>query len=333
MRLVIRLLTYLVVAAATQTGLAAPLKVIQEIKVGGPDGWDYATFEPLTHTLYVAHGSAVSSVDVVTKTAIAHLADAQGAHAAVPYAAGRMLLITHGKANTITLNDATTGAVRTTVAVDTKPDAALLEPVTGRAFVMANGAGIVDVIDVETHQVTARIPVGGAPEAAAIDGHGLLYTHLEDHDAIVVIDARTQKVKATYQLDDCQEPSGIAYVTKGNLLLSACKNGIARLSRADNGAEIAKLPIGERPDAALYDATRGRAFVPCGDGTLTVIDFNAGPPHISEVVATKAGARTGAIDPATGLVYLPTGDLLAPAKAGDRPTVVPDTLKVLVIGH
>lgn len=333
MRLESRLLACLVLSFAADAAWAAPLQVLEEIKVGGPDGWDYATFEPATHTLYVAHGSGIASVDVVARTAIAHLADAQGAHIALPYASGAMLMVTNGKANTVTLHDSRTGTLETTIAVDTKPDAAILEPVTGRAFVMANGAGIVDVVDLGTHQITARIAVGGAPEAGASDGHGLVYTHLEDRDSIAVIDARAQKLKATYQLDDCEEPSGIAYITQAELVLSACRNGFARLSRADNGAEVARLPIGKHPDGALYDNIHKRAFVPCGDGTLTVIDFNAGAPRVSEVVATRAGARTGAIDPASGRVYLPTAEVVPAAKAGERPAVVPDTLKVLVVGN
>ena len=35
--------------------------LMEEIKVGGPDGWDYTTFEPTTRTVYIAHGSAIAS--------------------------------------------------------------------------------------------------------------------------------------------------------------------------------------------------------------------------------------------------------------------------------
>ena len=161
--------------------------------------WPAATFDPVTHTLYIAHGSGIASMNAATKAVTPHLADAQGAHIAVPFAGGGKLLVTHGKANQVTLNDAKTGAVDATIPTDAKPDAALIEPTTGRGFVMANGGGTVDVIDLDRKAVIARIAVGGAPEAATADGQGLVFTHLEDDSAIVVIDAKAMKVKATYR--------------------------------------------------------------------------------------------------------------------------------------
>ena len=71
-------------------------------------------------------------------------------------------------------------------------------------------------------------------------------------------------------------------------------------------------------------------YVPCGDGTLTVISFKNAPARVAVVAVTQAGARTGAVDPATGLVYLPTAVLGPPESAGGRSSIVPDTLKVLV---
>jgi len=324
-------LTLLAVSVAAPA--AAPGRhVLEVIKVGGADGWDYATYDETKRTVYIAHGSAIATVNVVTKAANPHLADAQGAHIALPYAAGSMLLITHGRANQVTLNDASSGAVKASIAVDERPDAATIDPHTGHAFVMAAGSGMVDVLDLKTNAVLGHIPAGGPPEGAAANGKGLVYTHLEDKHSIVVIDAVPMAVKATYVMDGCEEPSGIAYVTGKNLILSACANQIARLTDAGSGKEVASLPIGKHPDFALYDEKRHLGYVPCGDGTLTVIDFSGTQPQVAEVVTTKAGARTGTLDPSTGLVYLPTAELGPPEKSGGRPSIVPDTFQVLVVG-
>lgn len=330
--LLLTLSTTLACIAHSSVADTAARTVLDVIKVGGPDGWDYTTFDPTTHTLYIAHGSAIASVNAMTKAVTPHLADAQGAHIAVPYAGGSKLLVTHGKANQVTLNDAKTGAVDATIPTDAKPDAALVEPTTGRGFVMANGGGTVDVIDLNGKAVIARIAVGGAPEAATFDGQGLVFTHLEDHNALVVIDAKAMKVRATYPMSGCEEPSGIAAIPNKGLILSACANQIARLTNASTGAEVASLPLGRHPDSAFWDADRHVGYVPCGDGTLTVISFKNDAAPVTEVVVTQAGARTGAVDPATGMVYLPTAELGPPAKVGGHPSVVPDTLKVLVIG-
>ncbi|HEX4387805.1 MAG TPA: hypothetical protein VH109_04200 [Steroidobacteraceae bacterium] len=323
----------LLAASFTCTAAAPARHVIDVIKVGGPDGWDYATYDPSTRTVYVAHGSSIAALNVLTKTANAHLADAEGAHIAFPYDGGSMLLVTHGRASKVTLNDAKSGAVKASIDVDARPDAAVVDPHTGRGFVMTGGAGIVDVLDLKTNAVLAHIPAGGPPEAAAADGHGLVFTHLEDKHSIVVIDGVGMRLKATYVLDGCKEPSGIAYITGKDLILSACGNEIARLTDARSGKEVASLPIGKRPDSAFYDDKHRLGYVPCGDGTLTVIDFSGTQAKVAEVVTTKAGARTGAVDPATGLVYLPTAELGPPEKPGGRPSIVADTFQVLVVGN
>lgn len=327
----LRALGFGLTLASTACAQGSGLKVVDQIKVGGDGGWDYVALDQASQTLFIAHGSQISSVDLKAKTAKVHLADAAGAHIALPVNGGADILITQGKANTVTLNDAITGAVKATIPTDSKPDAAAFEPVTGRVFVMANDGNAVDAIDLKTGTITGKIAVGGAAEAAAVDGQGLVFTHLEDKNAFVVIDAKTLKVKATFAMKDCEEPSGIAFVPDGRLILSACKNGIARVSNADTGAEVATLPIGARPDAALYDARARLGYVPSGDAKLTVISFD-GKPHVIDVVATKPGARTAALDTETGRIYLPTADFGPVDAKTNRPTILPDTFGIVVVG-
>jgi DNA-binding beta-propeller fold protein YncE len=328
------LITCIAFAMVAQASLAGTsgLKVVDEIKIGGDGGWDYVTADAGSHQLYVAHKTSIAAVDLNTKAVNAHFADANGAHIALAVNAGADVLITNGKSDQITINDAKTGAVKATIATDGKPDAAIVEPMTGHAFVMANGGNAVDVIDLTTNKMIGKIPVGGAAEAAAIDGVGLVYTHLEDKNAFVVIDAKTMTVTATHIMSDCSEPSGIAFIPAGRFILSACKNGVARISSADTGAEVATVAIGARPDAALYDPARKLAYIPTADGKMSVIGFD-GTPHIVDVIATKVGARTAVLDPATGKIYLPWAEFGPIDPTSGRPVILPGTFKILVVGQ
>lgn len=317
-------------ATASQAGDSG-LKVINSLTVGGDGGWDYVTVDAVNRRLFVAHKTSIASVDLAGGTVNSHFAGADGAHIALPVNEGADVLITHGKADKVTINDAVTGAVKATIATDGKPDAAVFDAFTGKVFVMANGGNAVDVVDLGSNSVVAKIPAGGAAESGASDGAGLVFTHLEDKNAIVVIDAATMKVKATYAMDDCQEPSGLAFIPDGRLILSACKNGIARISNADTGAEVATVAIGDRPDAALYDAKAHLGYVPTADGKLTVIGFD-GAPHVVDVVATKAGARTAALDTTTGDIYLPTADFGPVDPATGKPSIVSGSFEIVVVG-
>jgi hypothetical protein len=48
-------------------------------------------------------------------------------------------------------------------------------------------------------------------------------------------------------------------------------------------------------------------------------------------VTTEAGARTGAIDPSTGIIYLPTAKFGAPAQPGGRPGPIAGSFHILVL--
>jgi hypothetical protein len=76
-----------------------------------------------------------------------------------------------------------------------------------------------------------------------------------------------------------------------------------------------------------------------GEGTLTVVKQDS-PDHYSvlDSVKTQAGARTMALDSATGRVYLVSAEFGPPPAATaqqprPRPTIVPDSFTVLVVGR
>jgi hypothetical protein len=108
---------------------------------------------------------------------------------------------------------------------------------------------------------------------------------------------------------------------------------VAKAVSAATGKEVATLKIGARPDAVIYDAGRNLAFIPCGgDGTLTVISTKGATAVVTGSAPTQRGARTGALDPKTGRLYLPTAKFGAPAAPGQRPSMVPGSFEVLEIG-
>jgi hypothetical protein len=74
-----------------------------------------------------------------------------------------------------------------------------------------------------------------------------------------------------------------------------------------------------------------------GEGNLTLVREES-PDHyrVVNTVETQRGARTMALDPVSGKVYLVTADYTsAPAPTSEqphpRPTPVPDTFTVLVV--
>ncbi|WP_297510390.1 hypothetical protein [uncultured Caulobacter sp.] len=325
---------FLAAASLAMAGAdAAPsLKITQ--RIAGPDGsWDYAAFDQVHRRLYVAHGAAITAIDVDSGKVTPSLLPAQRAHIALPLPGGDEILVTNGGSNTAVLANAMTGAVRATIATGSKPDAALIEPTTGLALVMNGDSGDITLIDTKAARAVGSIPVGGALEFGAADGQGRVFVNIEDKSEIAVIDMASRKVTARWTLAGCEEPSGLAYAASAKLLISACANGMAKAVSAADGAVVATLKIGPKPDAAFFDAARNLAYIPSGgDGTLAVIAVR-GPRDVAVVdtVKTQAGSRTGTLDPKTGRIYLPSARFDPPAKPGGRPTVQPGSFAVLVL--
>jgi hypothetical protein len=108
---------------------------------------------------------------------------------------------------------------------------------------------------------------------------------------------------------------------------------------AATGKQIARVPIGEHPDAAAYDAKRATAFSSNGEGTLTIVRQESADHYtVGGNLPTQRGARTMALDASSGKIYLATAEFgPAPAATAEqphpRPVPVADSFVVLVVGE
>lgn len=318
--------------AATLAALplpAAAMSVTSRIALAD-GGWDYASIDSSSNRLFVARTDGVATVDLATKAVTPQLVRAQRTHAALVVPGTMIGVVTSTTSGGAMLFDATTGKVTADIKTGPKPDAATYDIATKSLLIMDNKDGTVTVVDPAAGKVTGTIAVGGALEFAVTDNHGRLYVNVEDKNALATVDIRTRTVVRTTPLIGCDEPSGLA-LTNGGVLIAACANGVAKTIDAKSGKLLADIAIGPRPDAVLYDSTRERAYVPSGgDGTLTVIDTKGHAALKIDSVATQKGARTGAVDPKTGTVYLPVAHYEAEV-GGARPKMIPGSVEVLVV--
>jgi DNA-binding beta-propeller fold protein YncE len=302
-------------------------------RIAGPDGgWDYSSFDPSSRTLYVARSTEVLAINVDTRAVGKSLALGEHLHAAVPVPGTVLLVTTDAGDNTARIVNVSTGAVVATITTPDDPDAAIYDPQSGRVLVMCGDSGMVAVIDPITAKLVGAITVDGKLEGPALDGKGRLYVNDEEGARILVVDLASRRVVARLPLKDCDAPTGLAYVP-GDRLLSDCANGVLKIVSASTGAEIASLPIGERPDAVLYDEPRKIALVPAGIGAnLTVIGLAGDQDNkVVDTVPTELGARSGAVDPKTGRVFLPTAEFNLQTQGGQRPGPKPGSFHVLVL--
>ena len=300
--------------------------------VAGPDGgWDYVRVDQKNNRVLVAHGTSVMAIDLATK-GVSSFGPGQRLHDAMPVNGGSEVLVTNGGTNTAVFVDVKTGATVATVDTGKGPDAAAFDAKTGLILVMDHAGGQVTLIDPKTHKAVGAIEVGGDLEAAAVDGSGKAFINVENKNEIVVVDIAARKVLTRYALTGCDGPTGLAYDAADKLLIAAC-DGATDVVDARTGKVLQTLPTGKGADGIAYDPRQKLAFVPAGRaGTMAVIALAGGKGTLVDTVPTQLGARTIALDERTGRVYLPTAQYVPATTPGGRPTTVPGTFQVLVVG-
>jgi DNA-binding beta-propeller fold protein YncE len=321
-----------VLALASISAAPAPHYAVAS-PIAGPDGsFDYASVDPATGQLYVARGENATVVDLAHPESVRSIGTIAHGHAVVPIPDLGLLLVTSGHDDSVRLLDPTDGREVAKIAVGTDPDGAFYDAAAHRAVVMNAKAGTVSVIDVASAKVLRTLTLKAGLEFGALGRDGVLFVNNENTNEIETANLDTGVAGASIALTGCVSPSGLAYDARNNVLISACANGKAAVVDAGTRREVALLDIGKGPDAVILDAARRLAFIPCGkSGTLTVLSLASGHVAVTGTVTTETGAKTGALDPRDGALYLPTARFGPPATPGARGVAIPGTFHIVTV--
>jgi YVTN family beta-propeller protein len=312
-------------------------KLIASVPLGAGERWDYVTFDPATNRAFVSHGDHVTVVDMASHAVAGDIPGFPGGTHGIGIATASGHGYTDdGKAGTVGVFDLKTLKVTATLAAKPDADGIVSDPASGHIFVIEGDSGTISVIDPKSNTVTATITVGAPLEAGAADGTGKLYVDGVDAHDVIEIDSQKNSVIAHWPMPDCLRPHGIAVDSTARRVFATCANQKMTILDADNGHVVSTQPIGNMNDGAAFDPVRKLAYASNGEGTLSVIhEIDADHFAALDPFPTAKSARTMAIDPATGRLFLPAADVAKidpPSTPGGRPhvTFVPNSLKLLV---
>ncbi len=306
-------------------------KVQKIFSIPGNGWWDYLAISPVSGRLYVAHGTEVNIVDKTDGTIKGVITNTPGVHGiafAVPNGKG---YTSNGKSNNVTVFDLKTDRVTGSIATGENPDAIMYEPFSKMIIVCNGRSKDLTIIDPSTDKVLKVISLGGKPETAVSDEQGRLYVNIEDKNEIVVLNTQSFEVMYRWPTGSGDEPSGLAIDIKTKRLFAGCGNKKLIVVDTDNGKVIKEVAIGEGCDGVVFDPALKQVYSSNGSGTLTIIKEKSANEYVVVAnMATKQGARTIALDPATHLLYLPTA-AFGKAQQGKRAEVIPGSFEVLVV--
>ena len=316
-------------------------RVTQTVALGAPDRWDYVVFDPIAKRVYVAHGDEVTVVDGQKGDILGHVTGLPGGtHGiAIVTALGRGYT-DDGKAGEAASFDLAKLSVAARIKAAEDADAVAFEPGSGHVFVINGDTGTITVIDPKANAAVTTINAGGKLEYAVPGEKGILFVNGAGNKEVLKVDTRTNSVAARWPVPNCTSPHGLAIDPTTHRLFVSCINDVLTVVDSDNGKVVAELPIGSGTDAAAFDPKRKLIFSSNGrDGTLSVIQEKDAQTFVSlGSIKTEVTARTMAIDPATGRLYLAaaTVDTNAPSPASPgtpprRPPLIPGSLRLLFL--
>jgi YVTN family beta-propeller protein len=322
---------------APLSAAAAPTFTIgKTVALGAPDRWDYVVLDPAGARAYVAHGDRVTVVDTMSGAVAGNIAVGGATHGALLLPALGKGYVDDGKAGTVLVFDPASLKILRTIKAEPDADGITYDPRTGHVLVITGDSGKVVVIDPKTDAVLAEIDGGGPLEFGVADGNGNFYVDGEDRNEIVRMDLVANKATAHWPLKACKTPHGMAMDIAHRRLFASCGNGIMEVVNADTGAVVASLPIGQGSDFDGFDARRQLAMSSNRDGTLSLVAERSPDKYdVLPPVHTRTGARTMALDTATGRVYVVasdvTEDMSVPVTARGHYKTVPGSAQLLYL--
>ena len=213
------LLVFLGACGGMQGGFAqSPYKVEASWKISGEGSWDYLTVDSATQRLYIAHQTKVDVIDLTTGKELGSVTGLMRCHGVVISPNGKSGFITDGGANAVIVFDLATFEQSDKIPTGTNPDGMVYEPVSGTLWVFNGGSKNATVIHLESRKVVATVAMPGKPEFPVADGSGTVFVNVEDKNSVLRIDAKTQKITATWPLQGCESPSGLAIDVAGKVI-------------------------------------------------------------------------------------------------------------------
>ena len=300
-----------------------PYKIVNSTQTMGSGNIDYVYADSEGRRIYVPRGGAVLVFDLDTLKSVGEIPNARARGAAVDPKSH------HGfcSSSPVVMWDSETLKTIKTIEVKGRPDGILFEPLTERVYVFSHAAPNATVIDAKDGSVVGTVDLEGAPEQAASDGQGHLYVTIEDKDNVAVVDVKTMKVTAHYDLQGKGGgPGGLGLDVKNHVLFAFCHDPqTCVVLSADDGKIITSLPIGRGTDGGGFNPETMEAFSSQGDGTLTIIKETSPTTfEVEQTVKTKSRAKTCTLDTKKNQIILITTEP-APAAAGAPATPPPAT--------
>jgi DNA-binding beta-propeller fold protein YncE len=287
-------------------GRAQTFKV-EKFDIQGDGSTDYIAVEAATGRVFISRTTHVMVVEGATGKVLGDILNTPGVHGAGLATKAGHGFTTNGD-ETLTMFDLKTLKVIRQIKVGAGLDGIMYDEPDNKIILTNHRRplGTLTAIDPNSGDVVGSVELeDNAPEGAAADGKGHIFVNNRSKNTIQVIDVKTWKATASWPLDPCIGPTGIAYDQASDRIFVGCNNTSVVVDPS-SGKVVAIIKNGTHVDGVGWDSSKKLIYIPNGaEGNVSIVHQDSPDQYTTlATVETFTGAKTIAVDPATHNAYL-----------------------------
>jgi hypothetical protein len=284
-------------------------RVVADVRLPGkPLRFDYQSLDASTGWLWIAHMGAgeILAFDVKRRRVVARVRDMPGVTGIRAVPALHRVFASLSGAHDVAILDSRDGRLIGRVAGGAFPDGLAYVPSARKLFVSDEHGRQELVIDVATSTARRPIPLGGEVGNTQYDSvAGSIWAAVQTRNELAVIDPETDSVVDRVAVPGVDHPHGF-YLDAPHRLAYVTGEASATLGVLDLESRrvIGTYQVGDDPDVLALDPERQRLYVACESGVVMAFEIRGS--GLEALPAYRAPhAHSVAVDPSTGLVYIP----------------------------
>ncbi len=306
---VVMLFAFLLMVALEVRAAGMPLVESAAIPLpGNATRLDYASIDPVTHRLFIAHlgDSAVIVVDTAHDKVIADIAGIGHVHGVLAVPALGRIYASATATDEIAVIDENSLKVVARIPGGFYPDGMAYAPKQNKLYVSDEHGETETVIDLRRNQRIATIRLDsevGNSQYDPVSGH--VFMNAQTSGKLIEIDPATDRIIARHPLPGCDAPHGLLIDSGDRLVFVACQDNSRLLVLNQQSMAVSHVfTIGQDPDVLALDPGVHRLYVAGEDGIVAMFDLSGGMKKIWQGFLGD-NAHVVAVDPQTHEVYFP----------------------------
>lgn len=307
------LLASSVACSDTATG-HLPLKTLADTPLTGrTTRWDYASLDPATHRLYLAHlgDSVVTVFDTQTRKVVADITHVSHVHGVLFVPELQRVYASATGADEVVAIDPKTLTITARVPAGDYPDGMAYAPDVHKLYVSDEHGGTDTVIDTRTDTRVNTIPLGGEVGNTQYDPVSKhIFANVQTRKQLVEIDPVTDKVISRIDLPGAEGNHGLYIDPQTHLAFIACEdNNKLIVLDLTNRQVLSTFDTAKDPDVLAFDRALGWLYVAGESGEVSVYRVHAHAVSPLGTAVLGPNAHVVAVDDATHRAYFPLKSL------------------------